>query len=339
MKIPTLLGLALIITSISLGILIVVLNNQTVKKQRPDFEPQNIHVVNISDTSATITWQTPTSLTGSVVYSENSNLDNFQYDNRNRGGIKLPHVVHFVTLKDLKPDTKYFYKIISLPENLSKQNSLYEKLLSKITVFNPEKNFSYPDYKLDFKTGPKITDKTDTPTELTRPIKGTVLNTNLNPIDEALVYLNIKDAQDLVSFTSTSGNFIIPLKGIRMFDLKNYYQLADNTPATLVIKKGSLSSKVEFTFPLENQTLPPITIGQTINLADYIASVSAKLKTQSNLTPSNKFDLNNDNKINTLDLSLVLQNFGKNPSLKRADLNEDGAVDQKDVDLLREVLK
>ena len=52
-----------------------------------------------------------------------------------------------------------------------------------------------------------------------------------------------------------------------------------------------------------------------------------------------KYDLNGDGKINAADNAIILLNFGKNPKDKKADINEDGMVDQKDLELMSQKLE
>jgi Ca2+-binding EF-hand superfamily protein len=57
-------------------------------------------------------------------------------------------------------------------------------------------------------------------------------------------------------------------------------------------------------------------------------------------TSNTNYDLNQDGKINSLDLAIISQNNGKkvtedsSAEIKQADLNKDGLIDKKDSDLL-----
>jgi len=55
----------------------------------------------------------------------------------------------------------------------------------------------------------------------------------------------------------------------------------------------------------------------------------------------NNYDLNSDGKINAADNAIVLQNIGQTKSSKdkKADLNGDNTIDQKDLDLMAKKLK
>jgi len=314
MKIPTLLGLALLITALAFGVIGYLQKTKEGLQEKPFYLPEGIQVLNLQDNQATIVWSTNNATLGQVIFGTGSSLNVTQADNRDQDSLK-EHFVHFVTLNDLKPNTKYFFKIKS-------------------------SSFTYPEQPLDFKTAKTINNSEDHP--LNKPIKGTVLNTNLNPIDEALIFLKIEDAQDMATFTSTAGNFIIPLTDLRSKSLESYYQLSgQKIPATLLIKKGDLSSEVKITLPQDISTLPPLTIGQNLNLEEYLASSEARLKKQKNLESPEiigKFDLNNDKKVNSLDLAKVIDLYNSKQNDKKADFNSDGVIDQKDIDTISSAL-
>lgn len=313
MKIPTLLGLALLITAITLGVMLY-LNQDNQKQQTiPLYNPQKIQVVNISDTQLSIVWQTSNQVPGQIIYGQSYNLNNLQNDNRDKTEVKQ-HLVHFVTLKNLKPDTKYYYQIKSGP-------------------------FTYPDKYLDFKTAKKLNETKDP--SLNKPIQGTILNTNLNPVDEALVFLKIEDAQDIATFTSTAGNFIIPLTDLRTTSLETLYKITDKQSAQLLITRAEISSLVDITLPLQTTVLPPLTLGQNINLKNYTGNQVNKTKKQTDLeTPEQiaKFDQNKDGKVNSLDQAKVTDLYNSNQFDKKADFNLDSRVDQQDIEIISQAL-
>lgn len=315
MKIPTILGMALLITAIVLGVMIYFYKQGITQKSELNSLPKKIQVVNLSDTSATIVWQTDQKSPGQIAYGPSQDLNMIKNDNRDKDEPK-DHLIHFVTLTGLAPNTKYYFKI-------------------KIG-----ENFFYPDKSLDFKTASTLDESQNS--SLNKPIHGTILNTNLNPVDEALVFLKIDDAQDYATFTSTAGNFIIPLTLLRTKDLNSYYQLTQQTPALLFITRGELSSNVELSLPLENQVLPPLTLGQNINLKEFLKLQSQKASIQKQLEKSpdlvNKFDLNNDGKVNSLDLAKVIDLYNSKQTDKKADFNSDGAVNQQDIDTISQTL-
>lgn len=309
-KIPTLLGLSLLITALVLGIGIYLYQQKTLAAQRNINTPKDIQVINLTDSQATIIWWTDEPSTGQIKYSNGNLPDQLQKDNRDLSEIST-HQVHFVTLRNLSPESNYSYQVVS-------------------------SGFFYPEKPLTFTTAKALEESPQN-----RPLRGSVLNVNLNPIDEALVFLQINGAAQMATFTSTAGNFIIPLKELRTTDLSSPFTIAANTPATLTIKKGDKQSQVDLILPLsDKQLLPPLTLGQNINLRDLLTQTTPVKNISNTAEPSPDFDLNKDNKINSLDLAILTQNKNKkideksSEELKKADLNKDGVINQSDADLL-----
>lgn len=208
---------------------------------------------------------------------------------------------HFVTLKELEPAKKYLLRI---------GDGLY----------------SYPNNPLEFKT---LGDDDGT----LQSIVGTVLDGNLRPVDEAILVLDLGDAGKYSTYITTFGNFILP-----------FSQTSPTTEAKLLISKGTVKSEVAIVLTSGKQTLPTLILGQNLDLRQFLLSVSLPQET---LVPNpilnpqviKTYDLNNDTKVNALDASIVLDNFGRNPKEKRADFNLDNTVDQKDLDLIKQALE
>lgn len=302
MKIPTLLGLILLLIAIGLGITLFYVKQQAYIQGKIAYEPIDFQIANITDTSAVITWQTHLPIQGTVYLSNNT-----EYKDSRDELFSQPYTTHFVTLTGLAPQTQYTF---TLREN----------------------GFEYSDGQYKFTTASQ-TSKTEKPAS--QILKGTVLTNTLNALDEGLVYLRVNNAITQATYVK-KGNYLLPIQNID----------EQSKQATLLIKKNNQQATINFTLPLKEYILPTVTLGQNIDLGQYYSSSSALPKGLSTIpllapkpasgsaTPS--FDINNDGRVNTPDLSIVLQNVGKNT--RQADLNNDGTVDQKDVDLIRAAL-
>lgn len=317
MKIPTLLGLSMLAVAIALGVLLYFLNHRTAPVQNSQaVEPKNIQVVNVSDTSASIIWQTDSPSDGLVSWGETSDLGSSQNDLRDNDQ-PTPHLVHMVTLNSLNPSSTYYFKVRS---NLS---------------FYPEENLSFKTTPSD-SSEDKLSNKT---------VFGVILDTNLSPIDEALIVLKTDQTSDLATITTSSGNFLLPLINLKTKDLSNNFIIGDKLAASLLVYSKRGLDTVKFTLPLEDKPLPKIILGQDNDFTALTATISAQLKS-TEASPSanvNPFDINGDGSVNTYDLSILLQNFGKKYSdplfNKGADLNSDGIVNQQDLDILKKALR
>lgn len=301
--IPTILGLGLLFTAIFLGLTIFFYNQEFKKKIDLINSPKNIQIVNISDSSATIIWETATETTSSLLWGKDKKLNSSVSDDRDQTELK-PHQVHIHTLKNLDSDTLYEFQI--------KNNNSLSK-------------------KSSFKTSKRLLSQTESLAKISlvnKPIIGKILDQSLEPTKEALVLLNLSQASPLATVTSTAGNFILPLVDLRSTDLNNYLTVENSLPAELKIYKNNRVTKAKIILPL-NEVLPPIILGQETDLTHATSSAAVK---------KNPIDLNGDGKINAVDLSIIIANLGKRGD-NSADLNSDQIVDQKDLDIISKALK
>lgn len=307
MKIPTILALFLLVVAVGLGIFIFFSNQNMAMQKIQTIKPQQLQTLNITDTSFTVVWQTEKPSTGYVTHGTNLLKLETTKDDRDTNSPQK-RLTHFVTVKNLTPETKYLYRI--------KIDSL-----------------SFPEEPIEVTTTKTLASNIQNQT-----IVGTVVDKNLQPLDEGLVFLSVNGSSGLASYVSTAGNFLLPLSQIRTGSYESYFQISSGTEANILIKKGDELADIKISLPLKNPTLPPVRLGQSLNFQQFSQLIESE---KSSTIDPRKFDLNSDGKVNTLDLSTVLQNIGKNPKVlkKSADLNSDGRVDAKDVDLVIEALK
>lgn len=311
LKIPTVLGLGIIIAGIISGLVLTFKEQIITSKAAPDISPQNITLTNITDNSVTVSWQTSTPVSSFITFGQTNPKEQTTLDDRDANpstnptseasGPK-PYSIHYFTIKNLLPKTTYQYRIVS---------GTTSSAVSKFTTATPLSN------QTEF-----------------RPIIGSIIN-NDKPLDEGVVYLSIADASTDSSLVRTSGNFLIPLSQLRTSDLSGDFSLTKDTIAKLTIISNSKQTSVLFRLSDLDNALPPIKIGEDLDLVNVASPTPAPVSNQD----LDKYDLNADGKINSTDYAIILQNFGRNPKNKKADLNGDGVVDQKDLDLLNQKLK
>lgn len=295
-KIPTLVGMGILLLGLTGGVFLVTQNQTLKSKAAVSSQPKNINTVNLNNTSASIYWQTDEATTGFIQAGIGTQTKKVYRDDRDLSSPQ-PHKLHFVTLTNLEPETTYSYQIYSA-------------------------SIVYPLEALNFKTTSTITNGN------WPPLVGTIIDANNQLIDEAIITLNLPEAQKLATITKTGGNFILPLSEIKTADLTK--SLANQVyTAKLDILGTVKNAQATVSIPSQLTALPLIILGSNVDL------------TQKAGTEINKYDLNSDGVVNFSDLSIILQNFGpidkaKNP---KVDLNNDKIVDQKDVNLLTPYLK
>lgn len=282
-KIPTVVGIALLLIAIFLGVFIYKQNQIKAKQGIIQVTPLDIQTVNITDNQATIIWQTKTPATGLVSFGTNQFLGDSQNDDRDQNNLE-PRLTHFVTLKNLSANTTYFFKVRSGA-------------------------YFYPDSPLSFKTPQPIsvTQESSTSAHLNSPIFGVLLDSNLTPIQDAIIELKVPNGSELATLTTTAGNFILPLVNLRKADLTDNFILDQRTQAVLIAKREDLTSNVKITLPTTDTPLPKIILGQDSDFSFLNTATGSAQR-------ANPLDLNDDSKVNALDTAIVLDNVNRNPT-------------------------
>ena len=112
-RIPTILGLLVAFGGLLSGLWLVQGQVSNISKAAADLEPAKVTVTNVTDTSFTVSWITTVAAPGFVEYgTEQNNIGSSLSDDRDQesGGI-LAYLTHIVTVKGLKPETNYYFKI------------------------------------------------------------------------------------------------------------------------------------------------------------------------------------------------------------------------------------
>lgn len=152
------------------------------------------------------------------------------------------------------------------------------------------------------------------------PVIGSVLDGDTT-LSDGIAYLSISGANTQSSLIKLKGNFLIPVSKIRKEDLSDIFPLTEDTTAKLTIISDKGKAIALFKLRPSSKPLPPLILGQDVDFTPSAQELT-------------NYDLNGDGKINAADNAIILQNFGSNPKDKKADLNEDGRVDQEDLSLM-----
>ncbi len=295
-KIPTLLGLSIILFGTGAGVYLVVREQTFLSQAAPNSTPQNITFTNITENGVVISWQTVSPAISFISFGQVTSEEQTSLDDRDTNTPK-PHLTHYVTLKNLLPKTKYQFKIISGKK---------------------------PTDTLTFET----TEPPKNQTGFTVVI-GSVLDGDTS-LDDGIAYLSIPGANTQSSLIKLNGNFLIPISSARKEDLSDIFPITSGTTAKITVISDKGNATVLFKLQLNLAPLPPLRLGQDIDLTTVDQVPSATPFTE-NLK---KYDLNGDGKINVTDNAIILDVISKKTTNKNADLNGDGKIDQKDLDLM-----
>ncbi len=182
MKIPTLFGLSLLIIAIGLGLFLYWYYQKTEGESKLALAPSNIAALNITDSEASVVWQTKLETVGSVLWALGDPL-NFTVSEKKEDKASINHLIN---IDNLQPDKQY-----------------------SVTIKNDR--YIYPENSLKFKTALRI----KSPVLTYNPIIGSVISETLQPIEGALVIFKTSGASNLATLTKKDGVFILPLKELR----------------------------------------------------------------------------------------------------------------------------
>ncbi len=303
--IPTIAGIGLLLIGLIAGVSLVTQNQILKSKAAVGEGPKNINLVNISSTSTSIYWQTDEATTGFIQVQTPSGQKKTYLDERDLNGPQ-PHKFHFATLTNLEPSTTYSYQIYS-------------------------GSTTYPDTPATLKTS------SQTPTNDWAPIVGTVVDTNNQPIGEALVFLEINGVSKLATITKNGGNFILSLSSINLEDLEEFSKNNDGSYQAKLIVQGPVNkTEAAISLPQKDTASNPLVIKNVSStlVLPTPQPTSSTAKTSTSSAKIVKYELNGDGKIDATDLSIILRNFGTSSKNPKADLNFDGIIDQKDANLI-----
>lgn len=232
-RIPTLLGISLIAFSVIL-ISVFIKNPSSFKSRAITTEdPQNITITNISDTSFTLSYITEDNITGTISFGTDTNLGFTEIEDldREKGAIS-PSMIHTATLKNLTPNTKYYFAINSGQTTFLNNNAPFE-----VT------------------TGPNI----PTPTTPQPPISGRIILPDGSIPTTTIAYLTILGTQTLSTLVKDDGTFIFQLNSLRSEDLSSFFLLEKDSNIKITFVNDFFTSRVLSLYS-KAKPLPTITL-------------------------------------------------------------------------------
>jgi hypothetical protein len=249
-RIPTLLALLFLILSLVLTSFFINRTFQLTGFASPDSKPENIKITNITDTSVTITYTTAKAVLGSIAYGKNT-PEQIVTDDRDKEEPKKTYFTHHITIRNLAPETSYFFSIISDGE----------------TYLDDGKPFR-------FSTAPKLPSQTSKQ----YTVSGTIANTDGN---DALVYLLTDKSQILSATVDSKGSFTLKIDLLRSQNLSSIITLTPETKMHLLVIGSNKRSDVTFPFAISNK-LPSVILGELYDFtlsAEPISSDSGSFTT------------------------------------------------------------
>jgi len=195
-KIPTLVGLLVLLIGIAAGIYFVQQSPSWLLRASPESKPKQVKITNITNSSFSVSWITDEATTGFLRYSADNSFDHLTKDDRDQLSGKVTNFKnHHITVKGLTPTTGYFFKIGSGKSIFDNNGQPFETTTAPtLTQAEPASDVAY----------------------------GNVVDQTNNAVEGAIVYLSLSGATSLSTITKSSGNWVIPLNTARSEDLISF---------------------------------------------------------------------------------------------------------------------
>lgn len=179
-------------------------------------EKGRIEITNVRDTTFNVSWITPSPQTCQINYgTDPNNLNNVCYDDRGKGTVDD---THYVTIKNLSPNTLYYFNIISGGRTYDRKG----------------KHFTCT-------TGPTIG------LSGSKTVYGQVFKKDGTNADGTIVYVTIKDEDGIGSSGSSaemsclvfSGYWTVNLGNARTKDLNGYFEYSSSGDGLILFAQGA----------------------------------------------------------------------------------------------------
>jgi len=237
-RIPTILGLFLILISVGVGVIAVRQGSTWFLRAASEIIPKQVKITNVTDSGFTVSWITDSLTTGFLKYGNDNNLSLTASDDRDQAS---------------ETTGKYFTHHISL-KNLNSATSFSFKLGSGGRLFD---NNGQP-YQIT--TAPII----QTPAPPSDVVHGTVVKADGSPASGAIVYLSLANTTAQSAITKTSGSWLIPLNVARSSDLASYTTYdKEASIEDIFVQAGTEGTATAEATTRYDSPLPTITLGQS----------------------------------------------------------------------------
>ncbi len=285
-RIPTIIGLFLLITSLPIAVILVKQRQIFRLGAEGNYPPQDVKITNITSSSFSVIWTTSQRTTGFVIWGESeNNLNQTALDE-----IEGKSFVHSSTISGLSPNKNYFFKIISDDKTYDNNQKAWE-----VKTAPPLNNASSDNIR----------------------IGGKVITASGTEATNILVILNIEGAQVLSTTTSGNGNWIININSLLDSNLSNYLQSVSNLKVSIIAQAGPQGISTAEAYLATGLTLPPMILGENHDFTNITSTTtnqeaslpSSEIETPEEKTKKPRFDIEENEKNTTTNKTVSLESI------------------------------
>jgi hypothetical protein len=226
-KIPTILGLLILLGVISASVFLTNRNTNSVSKASGDCTPQNPQITNITNNSASISFTTDSDCLSSL------SIDNQTIENSAVISNDQKSKIHYFDVSNLADNTDYNYSVIG-----------------------DGKSYDQTSYK--FKTA----QKPNSPIPSSNLAWGRIFTQDLKPAGKVMIFVNISSASPLSALVTTSGNWNISLANSFNDSKSDRFTPDKNTPEEIIVIDRDKQTTQISANTSQNDPTPDIILGQ-----------------------------------------------------------------------------
>jgi len=272
-KIPTIIGLLTLVVGLAAGVFLVQRNQIFFLRAAPEATPAQVKITNITSSSFSVSWLTQKETNGSVQFDESQALEQTALDDRNQiTGQQDAFITHHVTLSNLKPKTRYLFKIKSDERLFDNAGVPYEITTAPVTSGSPP------------------------PSEVA---SGTVFQTSGDPAQGAIVYLSMANVAPQSTMVRSGGTWLIPLNTAFSTDLSGFARYDKEAQVEEIFVQGTNEKTATVITTTKNDNpVPEIILGKNYDFRQGVPTESvtptpatSPTPESPTPTPSSKFSL------------------------------------------------
>lgn len=234
-RIPTILGLGLLLVGVGAGIFLVGEGTTGfLPRASEDSAPKQVRITNISDSSFTVSFLTDLPAPGYLRHGTTQNQFNTQVaDDRDQlTNSSGNFTTHHITVRGLAPSSQYYFRLGTGSRQLFDNNG------QPFAVRTSRKPDTQPEAKTAY---------------------GNVQNEVGNPAANALVYISVPGASPLSSLVKDNGSWAVTLSQLRTTDLSSLKTLDPNESVRIQVQGAKRTETLETTV-LVSQLAPTETL-------------------------------------------------------------------------------
>lgn len=243
-RFPTILGLLALLLGVGAGVYLTKKEQFFGLKAGPELTPRKVRLSNITENSFTVSWITDEVATGFLRYGETNEFEFSSVDERDQlTGETGSYVTHYFTVKGLKPETTYYFKLGSGKKLFDNNGNAYQVRTAPVVASLPSAD----------------------------PVTGTVLSSSGVPAEGAMIYLSVSDSSLLSTRTLENGSWALSLSMARTKDFSSYVAYDPEIAIVNIEIEGGRERATALVNTGNDNPVPKITLGRNHDFREKVS--------------------------------------------------------------------